>query len=126
MSLTNIRSKRRFTGARVRGTLVARLKNRASPATLTKLAETRRDSNRVLAGKTKWRMVSANTCNLYDPKSKKHLKASITLTTENSASRHYVRRNILTKGSIIETEKGKARITNRPGQEGAVNAILLS
>ena len=36
-----------------------------------------------------------------------------------------VRRNILTKGAIIETDAGKAKITNRPGQEGTVNAVLV-
>ncbi|MEK6949175.1 MAG: 30S ribosomal protein S8e, partial [Nanoarchaeota archaeon] len=44
----------------------------------------------------------------------------------NPANRHFVRRNIMTKGAIIETEKGKARITSRPGQDGAVNAVLIS
>ena len=38
---------------------------------------------------------------------------------------HYMRRNILTKGAIIKTELGDARITNRPGQDGVINAILL-
>jgi len=44
---------------------------------------------------------------------------------ENPANRHFVRRNILTKGTIIETVKGKAKITGRPGQEGMVNAVLI-
>lgn len=125
MSLTNIRSNRKASGGRLRGKVVARLKNRASHPTLTKLDETKRMSLRVLGGKTKFRMRATNVCNLYDPKAKKHFKAKITLTTENAASRHFVRRNILTKGSVIETDKGKARITNKPGQEGAVNAILI-
>lgn len=37
----------------------------------------------------------------------------------------YVRQNILTKGAIVETELGKARITNRIGQDGIVNALCL-
>ncbi|MFA4960856.1 MAG: 30S ribosomal protein S8e [Candidatus Pacearchaeota archaeon] len=35
------------------------------------------------------------------------------------------RQNILVKGAIIETELGKAKITNRPSQEGNVQAILI-
>ena len=31
----------------------------------------------------------------------------------------------MTKGTIIETEKGKAKITSRPGQEGSINAVLV-
>ena len=34
------------------------------------------------------------------------------------------RQNRLIKGAIIETSKGKARITNRPSREGVINAIL--
>ncbi|MEK6848627.1 MAG: 30S ribosomal protein S8e, partial [Nanoarchaeota archaeon] len=42
------------------------------------------------------------------------------------ANRHFIRRNIMTKGSVIDTELGKARITSRPGQDGVVNAVLIS
>ena len=45
---------------------------------------------------------------------------------ENTANPNYVRQNIITKGSVIETEKGKAKVTSRPGQHGVVNAVLLT
>ena len=44
---------------------------------------------------------------------------------ENHADPNYVRRNILTRGAIIKTDIGNARILNRPGQSGVVNAILI-
>jgi small subunit ribosomal protein S8e len=44
---------------------------------------------------------------------------------ENPANPHYVRRNILTKGAIVETEFGKARIISRPGQHGVINGVLV-
>jgi len=44
---------------------------------------------------------------------------------ENEADPHYVRRNIITKGCVIETSLGRAQVTNRPAQEGSVNAVLL-
>jgi len=44
---------------------------------------------------------------------------------ENDANPNYVRRNIITKGAIIETGEGQARVTSRPGQDGQVNAVLL-
>ncbi|MCD6558125.1 MAG: 30S ribosomal protein S8e, partial [Candidatus Aenigmarchaeota archaeon] len=37
----------------------------------------------------------------------------------------FVRRNIITKGAIIMTEDGRAVVTNRPGQEGVINAKLI-
>jgi small subunit ribosomal protein S8e len=44
---------------------------------------------------------------------------------ENPSNRNFARRSIMTKGTVIETSAGKARITNRPGQEGAINAVLI-
>ena len=44
---------------------------------------------------------------------------------ENAANPNYVRRNIITKGAVIETDEGRARVTSRPGQDGQVNAVLL-
>jgi small subunit ribosomal protein S8e len=44
---------------------------------------------------------------------------------ENPANPHYVRRNIITKGAVIKTELGNAKVTSRPGQDGVVNAALI-
>jgi len=63
--------------------------------------------------------------NVYDPKTKKYSKVEIKTVVENPANRHYVRRNILTKGTIVDTSLGKAKITSRPGQEAVLNGILV-
>jgi len=52
-------------------------------------------------------------------------KTKILTVLENPADPHFVRRNIVTKGAVVETELGKARVTSRPGQKGVVDAILL-
>jgi len=52
-------------------------------------------------------------------------KTKIIHVIENPADPHFVRRNIVTKGAIIQTEIGKARVTSRPGQSGAINAVLI-
>ena len=44
---------------------------------------------------------------------------------ENPANPHLVRRNIITKGCVVETKLGKAKVTSRPGQEGSVNGVLI-
>jgi len=41
------------------------------------------------------------------------------------SNREYAKRNIITKGAIIQTSEGKARVTSRPGQDGVVNAVLI-
>ena len=63
-----------------------------------------------------------------DQKTGKTTKGTIITVSGNEANRHYVRRNIMTKGAIISVKIGdktvKARVTSRPGQVGAVQAVL--
>lgn len=44
---------------------------------------------------------------------------------ESPDNRNFARQNIITKGTVINTDLGKAKVTNRPGREGAVNAKLI-
>lgn len=74
----------------------------------------------------KFRLLSEEFANVFDKKANKSKKVKIKTISGNPANRHFVRRNIMTKGAIIETEIGKARITSRPGQDGVVNAVLIS
>jgi small subunit ribosomal protein S8e len=53
------------------------------------------------------------------------VQADIENVVENPANPNYVRRNIITKGAVIETSEGQARVTSRPGQHGQVSAVLL-
>lgn len=52
-------------------------------------------------------------------------KAKITGVTDSKDNRNFARLGIITKGAVINTELGKARVTNRPGQEGSINATLV-
>ncbi|EMA66474.1 30S ribosomal protein S8e [Halorubrum aidingense JCM 13560] len=52
-------------------------------------------------------------------------EAEIENVLDNPSNVNYARRNIITKGAIIETSAGRARVTSRPGQSGQVNAVLL-
>jgi len=52
-------------------------------------------------------------------------KVKIKKVTETLDNPHNTRQNILTKGGIIDTEIGSAKITNRVGQDGIVNAKLI-
>lgn len=51
--------------------------------------------------------------------------ATIEDVVENPADPNYARRNIITRGAVIETSEGTARVTSRPGQDGQVNAVLV-
>jgi small subunit ribosomal protein S8e len=74
----------------------------------------------------KSRVLTTDIAYVVDPKTKKTTKTEIVTVVENSANVHYVRRNIMNKGAIINTKIGRAKITSRPGQTGVINAVLLS
>lgn len=52
-------------------------------------------------------------------------KVEIKMVLDNPANRDFRRENILSRGGIIDTELGKAKITSRPSQDGVVNAVLV-
>lgn len=87
------------------------------------LGELRKKSIRGFGGKIKMVILKANLVNVVDGKKTK--KAKIINVEETPQNRFLARQNRLIKGALIETSIGKARITNRPSQEGHVNAILL-
>ncbi|MDO8340035.1 MAG: 30S ribosomal protein S8e [Candidatus Burarchaeum sp.] len=55
----------------------------------------------------------------------KVVNAKIRTVLETPDNKHYARQNIITKGAIIDTDLGKVKVTNRVGQDGVVNGILL-
>ena len=83
----------------------------------------KRRSDRVLGGNVKRRVLSADTIYAFDGKT--HIKAKIKYAVENPANRNFARMNILTKGAIVDTDKGKIRITSRPGQCGSLCGVLV-
>ncbi len=91
----------------------------------TTIGETRIKKVQIRGGKEKVRMLRANMVAVSDPVTGMTKMARIETEKENRANLHYMRRSILTKGAIIKTEIGDARITNRPGQDGVINAVLL-
>lgn len=125
MVITHFRAKRKSTGGRYIQAQKKRTYESGSEPTLTKIGKKKAKTTRTKGGSKKLKLLHADIINLYDPKSKKHAKITVKSVAENPANRHFVRRNILTKGAVIETEKGKARVTSRPGQEGTVNAVLV-
>lgn len=125
MATAQSRSKRKPTGGRYVPMRTKRLRELARLPTLTRIGERLIKTLRKRGGKTKTISVTDTTANVFDPKTKKYSKVKIEQVIENPANRHFVRRNILTRGTIIKTSKGNAKILSRPGQEGVVNAIFV-
>lgn len=80
---------------------------------------------RVRGGGEKLRLRRAAEANVYIPSKKEMKRVRILRVLDNPSSRDFARRGVITKGAIIQTELGKARVTSRPGQHGVVNAVLI-
>ena len=125
MVRSNERAYRKETGRKYVDYRKKKKFNLAGIPAFTKIGERSIRQKRTIGGNKKIKSLSANFVNLVDPKTKKWEKASIITVVENPANRHFVRRNILTKGTVVNTDKGKARITSRPGQEGVISGVLI-
>jgi len=125
MSLWQGLSTRKPSGGRL---ILARKKQRFEVApedAETKLGKHTQKLIRARAGAQKVKLLATDVINVTDPKTKKTVKATIKTVTENGANIHYVRRNILTKGAVVDTDKGKVKITSRPGQSGTLSGVLV-
>lgn len=83
------------------------------------------ESNRKLYRKTggmqRVRVLKEHKINVNNPADGTTKTITMSTVVDNPSNPNYVRRNILTKGAVVETELGKVRITSRPGQDGIVN-----
>lgn len=120
------RSKRKPTGGLYKPGRKKRMQQIARTPAATKIDEkTKLQKIRIRGAAQKNRLQKTDIANVLDKKTKKYTKSKIVTVIDNPANRHYARRNIMTKGTLIETEAGKAKITSRPGQDGTINAVLV-
>lgn len=92
-------------------------------ANLIAFGEEKKKKIRIRGGHEKTMLLSTNKVNVFNQKTKKSKVVKIKAVLETPANRFL--KKVLIKGAIIDTEAGKARITNRPGQEGFVQAVLV-
>ncbi|MCP3686444.1 MAG: 30S ribosomal protein S8e [bacterium] len=124
--LTHSKAGTSSSGGRLKKARSKRRFEKASEPIMTRISKsTKQKVERTSGANTKLRLLTADVANVFDNKTKKYAKAKIKTVIDSPADKQYIRRNILTKGTVIDTEKGKAVITNRPGQEGAINAVLI-
>ena len=69
-------------------------------------------------------VITAKYVNVTDPTKNTTVRAEIQDVEENKASMDYQRRKVITRGTIIKTSAGRAKVTSRPGQDGVLNAVL--
>lgn len=119
------RSRRKPSGGLYRPHRKKRKYEMGRPQTETQIGDRKIKIERVRGGNYKVKLVRDRYANVYVPKEGKVVRVEIKNVVENPAHVHYARRNVITKGAIIETEIGLAKVTNRPSQEGVINAVLI-
>jgi len=92
---------------------------------LALIGESKKKIYRRTGGNTLVRVLAANKVSINNPKTGKTTLGTIENVVENESDPNYVRRNVLVKGAIIETDKGRVKITSRPGKDGVINGVLL-
>jgi len=125
MARSQARSKRKFTGKKYKYFKKKRKRELERPTIDTIIDEEKKKKQRVMGGNTKLKLFSSQYINVTDPNTNKTSRVRILDFERNDASKDLNRRHILTKGAIVETELGNAKITSRPGQHGALNGVLL-
>lgn len=119
------RSKRKATGGRLKPLHKKRKHELGRVPAETTIGERKRHIIRTLGGNSKVRLLDVESANLTEPDGSSAGKSKIIEVRSNPASRDFTRRNVITKGAIIVTEAGPARVTSRPGQDGVVNAVKI-
>lgn len=123
MAIWQKRSRRSRTGKLLRSYRKKRKRELGRVFIETKIGPEKKKIQRTYGGNKKVKLQRTEYANVVTQEGTK--KTKIISVLENNANRHYVRRNIITKGALIETELGKAKVTSRPGQHGVINAVLV-
>lgn len=116
---------RRPTGGMI---TIARKKRKYEMGSLpvhTKIGTERKLRKRNKGGMIKIKLSSAEFANVMDKKNNSVKKVKILDVIKNPANPQLVRSKIITKGCVIKTEIGNARVTSRPSQHGIVNALRI-
>ena len=121
-------SRRKPSGGRLKRPNRYRGKRRteiAAEKQFTVLGEPSRKVYRKRSGSQTVRVMYDNIINVNDPSKGKTVRATMVTVLDSPADANFVRRNILTKGAVVDTDKGKVRVTSRPGKDGVINGVLL-
>lgn len=123
MAVWHKRSMTKKTGGKTRRYRKSRKYDLGSDFSEPEVGEQRVISKKTRGGNKKSRVRRGDTVNLAVDGEVKQVEIEDVL--ENEANPNFVRRSLLTKGTVIETSEGQARVTSRPGQNGVVNAKLV-
>jgi len=116
--------KRKPTGGRKRAWRGKRAFEMGGQATETTIGKVKKRYSGKFGGSEKVKLAQSDWAVVTDKASGKTSKTKLLRVIRNPANVDYQRRRVITKGAIIETQLGQARVTSRPGQDGMINAVL--
>ncbi|MCH2643364.1 MAG: 30S ribosomal protein S8e, partial [Candidatus Thalassarchaeum sp.] len=121
-------SRRKPTGGRLKRPNRYRGKRRTEVASEEQLAYVgeadARKNYRKRSGSQTVRTLSVNQVNV-NMKGGKTVRATVKNVVGNDADPNYIRRNIVTKGAVLDTDQGLVKVTSRPGMHGVVSGVLV-
>ena len=101
MAITQGRAQKKPSGGRMLHYRKMRLYDLRNLPLHTKLGAVQRKTFRTKGGGLKVKQLSVNVASVTDPKTKKTMQVKILTVMDNPANRNFVRRNIITKGTIL-------------------------
>ena len=117
--------KKNLTGGRRRAFRKKRKFEQGTFPAETSMGDRKQKVVRGRGGNLKIKVLSEKQVCVTDPKTGKTQKTEIVRVVKNPANIDYNRRGVITKGAVVETSLGQAKVTSRPGQHGVLNAVLI-
>lgn len=123
MAQWHLRSKRKPSGKLLKKNSKKKKYQRGRDFLPTHIGEPKSQSLDARGGNVKRLLLRTNVANV--TVKGKSQKAKILSVIGNPADSQFIRRNIITKGAILQTDIGKVKVTSRPGQSGVINGLLI-
>ena len=122
--LISMKKGKKISGGKYKKQRKRRIRDLQGQKSAVKLGKIKRKSKRISGGKKKVVLLSADEINV-KTKDGKIKKVKIKNVLETPSNKFLARQNIITKGTILETELGRVRVSSRPSQSGILNGIVV-
>jgi small subunit ribosomal protein S8e len=116
---------RKSSGGKLKKTRKTKLFEKIGIVKQVTLGSLKKKSVKTMGGHYKSFLLRTDKVNVFIKKEKKCKMATIKNVKEVPSNPFLARKNVIVKGAILETDLGKVRVTNRPGQEACVQGTLI-
>ena len=113
---------RKISGGKYVKNRKKKIAERIGQKKIVKLGNEKRKLKTARGGNIKTILLGAKFVNIQEKGKSK--KVEIKNVVETPSNRFLARQNIITKGTILLTDLGKVKVTNRPSQNGIINGVI--